>query len=501
MIMKKTEVIETKSGKIHGYCENGLEIFKGLPYAEPPVGELRLHPPVAKEPWNDVLSATEYGPCSFQGYSQLEEWFGKPQPESEDCLNLNIWTPATDNKKRPVMFWIHGGAFTIGTGKDPMYDGSSLAKKDVVVVTINYRLGVLGYLHIPGETINVGQFDQILALKWVHDNIELFGGDPDNVTIFGESAGGYAVVTLSAMPAAKGLFRRVIAQSAPFISPEVNSKVTKGIMRQMSLKKDDIAGLRKLSPEKIIDAQNKYFEKNPTDILALRPLIDGDTIPVHPLKALRNGECSHLDFMIGTNEDEFKLFSALDPNLANVNGDAAENLLIGYLGALGIDANRSKKMLNTYKEARLGKFSTETKELMSALITDSIFRISTVRLLEAQKIHQPNTYNYMFTWKSSAFDGSLGACHALELPFVFGSLDLPLMDGFVGKNPNKELSEKMMDAWIAFARTGNPNHEAIPEWPAYDVDKRPTMIFGNECEVANAVFDKEREAWDGLLKI
>ncbi|MHA1256237.1 MAG: carboxylesterase/lipase family protein [Promethearchaeota archaeon] len=499
--MKKTELIETKSGKIQGYYENGLEIFKGIPYAEPPVGDLRLRPPVAKIPWNEALDATEYGPCSFQGYSQLEEWFGKPQPESEDCLNLNIWTPATDNKKRPVMFWIHGGAFTIGTGKDPMYDGSSLAKKDVVVVTINYRLGVLGYLHIPGETINVGQLDQILALKWVHDNIELFGGDPDNVTIFGESAGGYAVVTLSAMAAAKGLFRRVIAQSAPFISPEVNSKVTKGIMRQMSLKKDDIAGLRKLSPEKIIDAQNKYFEKNPTDILALRPLIDGDTIHVHPLKALRNGECSHLDFMIGTNEDEFKLFSALDPNLANVNGDAAENLLIGYLGALGIDANRSKKMLNTYKEARLGKFSTETKELTSALITDSIFRISTVRLLEAQKIHQPNTYNYMFTWKSSAFDGSLGACHALELPFVFGTLDLPLMDGFVGKNPNKELSEKMMDAWIAFARTGNPNHKALPEWPAYDVDKRPTMFFGNECKVVNAAFDKERAAWDGLLEI
>jgi len=499
--MKKTEIIETKSGRIHGYCENGLEIFKGVPYAEPPVEDLRLRPPVAREPWNDVLNAIQYGPCSFQGYSQLEEWFGKLQPESEDCLNLNIWTPATDNKKRPVMFWIHGGAFVIGGGIDPMYDGSSLAKKDVVVVTINYRLGILGYLHIPGETVNVGQFDQILALKWVQDNIELFGGDPDNVTIFGESAGGYAVVALSAMPAAKSLFRRVIAQSAPFINPEANGKVTKGIMRQLRLKKDDIEGLRKLTPEKIIEAQNKYFEKNPTDILALRPIIDGDTIPIHPLKAFQNGECSHLDFMIGTNEDEFKLFSALDPNLANINGDAAENLLIGYLGALGIDTNRSKEMLNTYKEARVGKYSTEPNELASALITDSIFRISTVQLLEAQKVHQPNTYNYMFTWKSSAFDGILGACHALELPFVFGSLDLPHMDGFVGKNPNKELSEKMMDAWITFARTGNPNHKAIPDWPAYDVDKRATMFFGNDCKVVNAVFDKERAAWDGLLEI
>ena len=496
--MKKTEVIETKSGRIHGYCENGLEIFKGIPYAEPPVGNLRLRPPIAKDPWSDVFSATQYGNCSFQGYTQLEDWFGKLRPESEDCLNLNIWTPATDNKKRPVMFWIHGGAFIMGGGIDPMYDGSSLAKRgDVVVVTINYRLGILGYLHIPGETVNVGQFDQILALKWVHDNIELFGGDPDNVTIFGESAGGYAVVALSAMPAAKGLFRRVIAQSAPLINPEVNGKVTKGIMRQMNLKKNDIEGLRKLAPEKIIEAQNKYFEKNPTDILALRPLIDGDTIPIHPLKAFQNGECSHLDFMIGTTEEESKLFIALDPNFSSINDDDVEKLVIGYLRTLGIDVNRSKKMLNVYKEARLGK----PKELMSALMTDYIFRISTIRLLEAQNVHQPNTYNYMFVWKSPVFDGKLGACHALELPFVFGSLNLPLMDGFVGKNPNKELSEKMMSAWISFARTGNPNHEALPEWPAYNVDKRATMLFGNKCEVANSVSDKEREAWDGLLEI
>ncbi|MFX1452379.1 MAG: carboxylesterase/lipase family protein [Promethearchaeota archaeon] len=500
--MNKTAIIETKSGKIQGYTENGLEIFKGIPYAEPPIEDLRFRQPIAKKAWDGVLDATKYGHCAFQAYSQLEEWFGKLQPESEDCLNLNIWTPAADNKKRPVMFWIHGGAFVIGGGIDPIYDGSTLAQRgDFVVVTINYRLGMFGYLYVPGKTINVGQFDQILALKWVHDNIEFFGGDPNNVTIFGESAGGYAVVTLSAMPAAKGLFHKVIAQSAPLIDPRINDIITKKLMRKFGLKREDLDGLRKIPAEKIIEGQNKYFEENPRDILALRPLIDGDTIPIHPLKAFQNGDCKHLDFMIGTNLDEFKLFTALDPNAFNMSDDQSEKLLLGYLGTLGIDNKKGKEMLDTYKEAREGKLSTDPKEIMSALITDGVFRISTTRLLEAQRPHQPNTYNYMFTWATPVFDGILGACHALELPFVFGNLDLPNLDRFVGKNPNKALSEKMMDSWIAFARTGNPNHDDIPEWAPYNKEKRTTMFFGDECKAVNAAFERERAAWDGLLEI
>jgi len=500
--MNKMAVIETKYGKIQGYSENGLEIFKGIPYAEAPVGDLRFSPPVAKKSWDSVLDATKYGPCAFQGYTQLEEWFGKLQPESEDCLNLNIWTPATDNKKRPVMFWIHGGAFIMGGGIDPMYDGSALAERgDIVVVTTNYRLGAFGYLYIPGKTINVGQFDKILALKWVQDNIEFFGGDPNNVTIFGESAGGYAVVALAAMPAAKNLFHRVIAQSAPFISPEINTIHTKKVMRKLGLKKDDIAALSKIPANKIIDAQNKYFEENPMDILSLRPLIDGDTIPVHPLKAFKNGDCKNLDFMIGTNLDETKLFTALEPTMLKMSDEDVRKMMIAFLGTLGLDNNKSKAIINTYKEVREGNLSTEPKEIMSSIITDFMFRIPTIRLLEAHSPHQVNTYNYMFSWKTPAFDGALGACHALELPFVFGSLDLPGIDGFVGKEPNRELSKKMMDAWIAFAYTGNPNNDTIPEWEAYDAKKRATMFFGDESKVVNAVLDKERAAWDGLLEL
>ncbi len=499
--MNKTVIIETKSGKIQGYIENGIEIFKGVPYGEPPIDDLRFSPPVAKKQWDEVLDTTEYGHCAFQGYSQLEEYTGKLQPESEDCLNLNIWTPSVDNKKRPVMFWIHGGAFITGGGIAPMYDGSTLAQRgDVVIVTINYRLGALGYLYIPGVTANVGHFDQILALKWVHDNIELFGGDPNNVTIFGESAGGYSVVALAAMPAAKGLFHRIVAQSAPVIDPKITKKPTKKLIRMLGVEKGDINALRKISPEKIIDAQNKLIAEDPTNLLAFRPLIEGETLPIHPLKAFQDGDCKDIDFMIGTNLEEAKLFTALDPEISKINNVDGEKVLIGYLGRLGVDITKSKAMIDTYKQAREGSFSTDLKEILNALITDYIFRISTIRLLEAQSNHQSNTYNYIFTWPSPGFNGNLGSCHALEIPFVFNTLNDPGFEVFVGKSPDLDaISHKVMDAWIAFARTGNPNHDGMPKWPSYDIEKRSTMLLDHEFKVVEKFLDKERAAWDDII--
>jgi len=499
--LEKTGIIDTKSGKIQGYIENGLEIFKGIPYAEPPIGELRFKPPIAKTSWADILETTAYSACAYQGYSELEEWIGKPGPESEDCLFLNIWTPATDEGKRPVMVWIHGGAFVIGTANDPMYDGAALAQRgDVVIVSINYRLGFFGFPYIPGKLANLGSLDQILALEWVHDNINLFGGDPYNVTIFGESAGGYSVVSLCSMPAAKGLFHRVIAESAPFIDPAVTDKPTMKILRKLGIKGTNIEDLGEKSAEEIIDAQNKVFAADPTNIMALRPLIEGDIWPKHPLKAFEDGDCWDIDFMIGTNLDEIKLFTAMKVLASLAAG--GDNVLIGFLGTNGINPEKSKEILDIYKEARAEKLSIEPKDLFDAILTDVMFRIPTIRLLEAQSPHQPNTYNYLFTLPSPGLNGILGAAHALELPFVFGTLDAPTFKDFVVVSPETQaLSEKMMDAWITFARTGNPTHENIPEWPAYDAENRATMVFGEQCEVVNAPFDKERAVWDGLLEI
>ena len=499
--MKKPVIIETKSGKIQGYKEDVLEIFKGIPYAEPPIGDLRFCPPVLKKSWDGVLDAMEYGPCAFQGYTPLEEYIGKIGPESEDCLTLNIWTPAIDNGKRPVMFWIHGGSFLTGGSMSPIFDGSALTRRgDIVVVTINYRLGALGYLYIPDVTANVGQLDQILALEWVHENIELFGGDPANITIFGESAGGLAVVTLPAMPAAKGLFHRIITQSAPVIVPKVIKNPTRDLMRMLGIQRGDLDALREIPPEKIIDAQNKLFAQDSTNLTAFRPLIDGESLPLHPLKVFQNGDCKNLELMIGTNLDEAKLFTAFNPKLSKISDIDGEKLLIGYFSIRGIDTNKVKEIIDVYRKAREGKSSIEPKEIMNALITDYLFSLPTKRLLEAQGKHQPNTYNYLFTWPSPALNGILGAFHGLELSFVFNSLDAFRMTGLVSKNPETEaISEKIMDAWIAFARTGNPNHDGIPKWPSYDIEKRSTMIIDKEFNVIEAFHDKELTAWDGII--
>ncbi|MFX1346017.1 MAG: carboxylesterase/lipase family protein [Promethearchaeota archaeon] len=502
--MEAMAIIETKSGKVQGYREKGIEVYKGIPYAEPPIGDLRFLPPVAKEPWDGVLNATKFGPYSYQGYIRiLERLFNKLEPESEDCLTLNIWTPAADGEKRPVMLWIHGGAFITGGGAWELYNGLALAKRgDVVVVTINYRLGALGFLYIPDITINAGLLDQVLALKWVHDNIESFGGDPDNITIFGESAGGYSVLTLPVMPQAKGLIRRVIAQSAPSIEPDLSDKTTRGFMRKLKIKRGDIDALRKVPPERIIEAQTEFMGPEITNLMIFRPLIDGDTIPKHPLKAFRDGDLKNIDFMIGTNLDEVKLFTFEDPSITGMVKSLGENSIIAVLSTSGIDANKSREVIDIYKNAREKKFSTEPMDLLDAIATDGMFRIPTIRFLEAQSKYQPNTFTYMFTFQSPQFNGAFGCPHFQEIPFVFNTFDTPGIPEFVGRDPDIEnLSEKVMDAWIAFAHTGNPNHDGLPEWSSYDNKKRPTMILGKECKIENAPFDKEREAWEGVNEI
>jgi para-nitrobenzyl esterase len=490
-------IVEVNCGKLKGYTENGLQIFKGIPYAEPPIGNLRFSPPQAKKPWDGVLETTEFGPCAFQGYTALEEVTGKLQPESEDCLTLNIWTPAIDDKKRPVMFWIHGGAYLFGGSRSPAYDGSNLAKRgDVVIVTINYRLGALGYLFIPGITANAGQLDQVLALQWVNDNIAKFGGDPDNITIFGESAGAYSVIALTAMPAARGLFSRVIAQSMPFIDPKVTKKPTKLLMHALGIKIGDMDALRNVPPEEIIKAQNEITKQGG---LPFRPLIDGDTFPIHPLILIKEGKCKNIDLLMGTNLHEAKLFTSLDPKLLKINDDKA---VMFYLGSMGINSENAQSIINIYKEARKGKLSNEPKEILDAIVTDLMFRVGTLQILEEQSKHQPHSYNYLFTWETAIYDGIFGSCHALELPFVFNTFKDPGMKALVGNATNTEdLCESMMDSWLSFARDGNPNHNRIPHWPTYEEKNRSTLIFGNEIKIANALFEKERKVWDKILVI
>ncbi|MFX1323799.1 MAG: carboxylesterase/lipase family protein [Promethearchaeota archaeon] len=502
--MDKTKIIETKSGKIQGYVQGGLQIFKAIPFAEPPIGSLRFSPPVRKKPWEGVLETMKYGPYAFQGYSPLEEMFPQDIQESEDCLTLNVWTPATDSSKRPVMVWIHGGAFVTGSGAVPIYDGSTLATRgNVVVVTINYRLGAFGFLYIPGVTANVGIQDQIIALKWVQENIEKFGGDPENITILGESAGGCSVITLMASPAATGFFHKVIAQSAPVLQPNPTDKSTKDLLKKLNLKYGDIESLRALKAEDIIDAQDKILaeaeEAQESEIMGFRPSIDGEDgiLPVHPLEAIKKGQSKSVDLLIGCTLEEGILFTFMDPRLKKLDSDSLESAVSNMLKSLNLE-KKGKKIIEAYRNARKDHLSIEHIDILNAIWTDYVFRISDIHIAEAQHDHNPNVYFYIFTWPSPMMKG---ACHAIELPFVFGTLHQPGIDLFFGKGPEAELlCEKTMDTWIAFAHTGNPNNKDLPEWPSYDKTKRATMMMGKEFKVVNAPFEKERSAWDGIYK-
>ncbi|MBN1802994.1 MAG: carboxylesterase family protein [Candidatus Lokiarchaeota archaeon] len=493
---KKSEIVETKVGKVKGYVENNITIFKGIPYAEPPIGELRFKSPVEKKPWNSVLDASKFSPCSFQGYTHLEEWFGKLIPESEDCLTLNIWTPGTDNKKRPVMFWVHGGAFIIGGARDPFYDGTHLAHRgDVVVVTINYRLGALGFLFIKEITVNNGLLDQVLALKWVKENIEFFGGDPENITVFGESAGALSVSTYPVMPIAKGLFRRIIVQSVPYFDPSSSEKISKAILRKLGVKKENFEQIQYIPVEKIIEVQNEILGKEMG--LTFRPLIDGKIVPCHPIEAFRNGQCKDIDIIIGTNLNEATLFTLVE-RVLKMSDEEHLKVIFGYFLMNGVEKEKLSSILEMYKSL----WNTSNNlDILNAVATDLMFRMYSIDMLSAQVKYGKNAYNYLFMWKSPLFDGKLGSCHALELAFVFGTHENSRIAKFSGSGLKvKQISDKIMDAWISFAHTGNPNHSNIPEWPPYDLEKRSTMILGEECKVREKIQEETRKIWENKLK-
>ena len=495
--MKQTQIIETHYGKIQGNVNNGINIFKGIPYAEPPTNKLRFEPPHEKESWNDVLVAEKFGVSSFQGPDATEGLFGQLTEQQEDnCLTLNIWTPGTDDEKRPVMLWIHGGGFIYSGSSKAIYDGTLLASKGNVIVTINYRLGIFGFLYIPNITSNVGMLDQVAAIKWVKNNIENFGGDPNNITIFGESAGAYSVVTLMTMPSAKGLFHRAIAQSPYIFEPEPTIKTTKNMMKRLNLEFDDIEGLRKISAKKLNSIQNEYINDmvgTPESFYSnFRPSIDNELIPQHPFKALEQGKAKDIDLLIGTNQDEATFFTLFNPNFKELNDEGLKSKIKMELDRLAF-GHQSNALIGKYKMIRNEIMPKHPIDIYNAIYTDLYYRIPAIRTAEMQLSHNPNVYFYLLNWRSPTFKS---ACHSLDLPFTFGYINSKVKD-FVGNISDATvMSNKMMDSWIRFSALGDVNHEAIPNWPNYDLEKRATMIIGQEFKVINDPFGKERALWN-----
>jgi para-nitrobenzyl esterase len=504
-------IVETRCGKLEGRETEGVQVFRGIPYAKPPVGALRFRAPEPARPWSGVRSALEFGPSAPQQPTPLALPGMDVGAMDEDCLYLNVYTPALDAAARPVMVWIHGGGFVIGSSSQPVYDARPLAGRgDVVVVTLNYRIGPLGFLYLAdlcpelaGATANAGIRDQLAALEWVRDNIAAFGGDPDNVTIFGESAGGMSVGTLLGMPSARGLFARAIAQSGAshnVHTRETATKVAARFLEELGIAPSEAAAtLRELPPDKLLGTQQQTsltLESSP-GVLAFQPLVDGDSLPGPPLEAVAAGQAAEVTLITGTTRDEWNLFGMLDPRAGSLD----EAGLVKRLSAQLPDA-AVPGLVEAYRGAREGHAPSSPTELYFAIQTDRIFRIPAIRLAEAQQRHQPHTYLYRFDWETPAFGGALGACHAVDLVFVFGLVERPGAEIFTGGGPEAQLlSERVMDAWASFARHGDPSHAGLPggRWDAYDAERRTTMLLGRECALEFDPAPARRRAWHGLL--
>jgi para-nitrobenzyl esterase len=481
-------LVETRCGTVEGIVKRGVLQFRGIPFAAPPVGDLRWRPPQPAEPWTGVRRADQFGPMAPQGANRFAFFATAEEREISEagCLTLNVLTPGVDGDPRPVLFWIHGGAFTSGTGRTPWYDGTAFAAQGVVAVTINYRLGALGFLHLgddlPGSG-NCGLLDQVAALEWVRDNIAGFGGDPGNVTVFGESAGGMSIGSLLGLPAASGLFRQAVLQSGAAAS--VNTPERAAEVAELTIAK--VGGLDALwaAPwERLVEVQAEVALELQRGAggLPYMPVVDGVVLPRPPLESVRAGSAAPVRLLAGTNRDEMTFFLYSGPGAADLDEETA----VHRLDRVSPGAGRS--LYDAYR-AELGA-SARPADVWVAVETDRVFRIPAIRLASAQARHTSDVWMYLFTWESPALDGALRSCHALEIPFVWNSL-APGSNGFTGSGPEADaLAREMNGTWAAFAATGDPG------WERYDEGRRATRVFGPGAGTVEDPMSALRRLWD-----
>ncbi|MEU5217685.1 carboxylesterase family protein [Streptomyces sp. NPDC020807] len=482
-------VCGTRQGAVRGRAlPGGVTSFLGIPYAAPPVGALRLREPAPPEPWTGVRDATAHGPTA--PHAPYAPPFDVLIPENhvagDDFLNLSIWTPAPEpGAGLPVMVWLHGGAFTNGSGSASAYDGAAFARDGVVCVTLNYRLGADGWLRLPGRPDNRGLLDQIAALRWIRENIASFGGDPERVTLFGESAGAMSIGTLLTTGAARGLFRRAVLQSGAchhFLRPASAARITARLAEKLGIAPtaealaavplpELLATQAELRGEVGADPDPARWGEAALNIMPFEPVLPDLVLP---------GPDPGVDLLVGSNREEYRLFLVPTGRLPAVPEPALHALTAAY----GLDPAAA---LPVYRAGRPG---ATPGELLSAVATDWFYRVPAVRLAESV----PGTHLYEFAWRSPEFDGELGSCHALELPFVFDRLDDPSYAPMVGDDPPQGLADAMHAAWVAFAKTGDPG------WKAYDGVTRTTMVFA-DASGGTPVDDPrpgERLLWEGV---
>ena len=496
-------VIDTNYGRIEGTVLNRMELFLGVPYARPPVGDLRFRPPRPPEPWTGVRRVLEIGAICPQPEPPIRTLLPRAlAAQSEDCLTLNVWTPSSQSGRRPILVWLHGGMLLFGSGSDPVYDADSLARHgDLVVVSVNYRLGVLGFLHhaalldpATGLCGNWGLLDQLAALQWVRDHADRIGGDPDNVTLCGSAAGGTSVAVLVTSPARRGLFRRAIVQStAPFTAPpEHASDAAAAFAQAAGCSIDEPEKLRDLPLERLLELQATWVDQVGGP-LGIEPVGDGKLVARDPIAAAGRGAAAGVDLLIGTNRDEYRLYGLIDRGRATLDLEGLERRVTRWLppsqAAAAIEAYRA------FRSAR-GE-PCDPWDLWCAIQSDRLYRVPSLRFAAENAASGISTYAYLFSWESPYADGTLGACHGLEIPFVFGTH--ALVPEFAGASAEAhELTEQVQGAWIAFARSGNPTHPGIAPWPRFDLPRRATFVLDDPCRRENAPREPERAFWDHM---
>ncbi len=484
-------IVETRYGKIQGVQVGNVTVWRGIRYAKPPLGELRFRPPQPPDRWDGIADATQFGPVAYQVRNPLFET--ETVALSEDCLRLNVWSPGADDKRRPVMVFIHGGSFRGGSGQQRVYDGSSFASVgDVVLVTVNYRLGPLGFLYLgdmAGEAYassgNCGLLDQVAALQWVRENIAAFGGDPDRVTLFGESAGSLSVSALLCMPAAKGLFQRAILQSGvllgalSMIDAAFAADVTRRVLASLDVAPDNFEALVNMPAEDLIEKTQ--------DIGLWMPVVDGVSVPVSLMEAIKTGTLHDVPLIVGSNLYELAFYFHRDPDWSALADESRRSRLNRPLGPFPAMGPFPAPIEQHYIEGKKGE---ELQNGLIKLATFIVFSGPVQLFVETVANHSP-LWVYRFDWGN----GPWKASHAFELAFVFNTTDHPMTELEGEPDDISTMADRMHRTWIAFAHHGDPNNETIPHWPSYQHFNRPTMVLDTVNRLEDDPFAEERRVW------